>query len=266
MAGIFISINTMTPDIYSMRGQHRLVLVNYLNTLPLLAGLHARLDQEVDLLLAHPADCAKTLFAGDAHIGLIPVGALIQQPQWQRVSHFGIGCDGPVATVCLFGQTPVEEWDQVILDYQSRTSVLLARILLADHWKVAPRFQAAQPGFETSFTGRTGGLIIGDRAIEARETYPYCYDLGLAWKEMTGLPFVFALWASLQSVDPDFEQALDQAFEAGLAQIPRIAAREQSRYAHFDLTHYFQQNIRYRLEPSLLMGMDHFFERARKLT
>jgi chorismate dehydratase len=123
----------------------------------------------------------------------------------------------------------------------------------------------AQPGFETEINGTTGGLIIGDRAIAARETYPYCYDLGAAWKTFTGLPFVFAIWASRELVETRFETALDQAFEAGLEQIPRIASSEQGRYPNFDLRHYYQQNICYRLDPPLLRGMDHFFERARKL-
>ncbi len=248
-----------------MSRQHRLVLVNYLNTLPLLAGLRSQMEEKVDLILAHPADCAKTFFAGDANIGLIPVGALIHLAKWHRVSQYGIGCDGPVATVCLFGHTPIEEWDRVYLDYQSRTSVLLARILLADHWKVTLEVLAAQPGFETEITGTTGGLIIGDRAITARETYPFCYDLGSAWKSLTGMPFVFAVWASLIPVDVNLESALDHAFGAGLEQIPQIAAKEQSQYPAFDLAHYYQRNIRYRLDLSLLQGMEHFFELARKL-
>ncbi|MCF8238251.1 MAG: menaquinone biosynthesis protein [Saprospiraceae bacterium] len=248
-----------------MSKQHRLVLVNYLNTLPLLAGLRAHLDQEVDLVLAHPADCAKTFFSGEANIGLIPVGALIHEANWHQVSQYGIGCDGPVATVCLFGHSPIEAWDRVYLDYQSRTSVLLARLLLNDYWKIHPLVQAAQPGFETEIKGTTGGLIIGDRAIEARETYPYCYDLGSAWKSFTGHPFVFAIWASREPVETVFEAALDQAFEEGLEQIPRIATSEQSRYPNFDLSYYYRRNIRYRLDPPLLHGMDHFFELARKL-
>lgn len=245
--------------------RHRLVLVNYLNTLPFMAGLTRAFGTEHDLILAHPAECAQVLLSGNADIGLIPIGALIDNSGWSRVTDFGIGCDGPVATVCLFGDTPMHEWDHVLLDYQSRTSVLLARILLADHWKCQPKMIAAEPGYEDQISGRTGGLIIGDRAIRAREKYRYCYDLGEAWKAMTGLPFVFAVWVTQNQIEPEFEHALNQAFQSGMTTIQDIVASEQERYPDFDLVHYYRQNIRYALNESAIEGMKKFLEMARQI-
>lgn len=246
-----------------MAERHRLVLVNYLNTLPFMSGLTRSFGTGQDLILAHPAECAQTLLSGKADIGLIPIGALIGKTGWTRVTDFGIGCDGPVATVCLFGDTPLEEWDRVLLDYQSRTSVLLARILLTDHWQWQPDMIAAEPGFEDHITGRTGGLIIGDRAIQARKKYAYCYDLGEAWKAMTGLPFVFAVWVTRGQIEPAFEHALNAAFQTGLTTIPDIVAAEQKQYPDFDLVHYYQQNIQYVLNDASLRGMEKFLELAR---
>lgn len=248
-----------------MAERHRLVLVNYLNTLPFMAGLTQAFGTEQDLILAHPAECAQTLLSGKADIGLVPIGALIDKTGWTRITDFGIGCNGPVATVCLFGNTPMYEWDHVLLDYQSRTSVLLARILLSDHWKCHPEMIATEPGFEDQISGRTGGLIIGDRAIQAREKYAFCYDLGEAWKVMTGLPFVFAIWVTRRHIEPAFEHLLNAAFQTGMARIPDIVAAEQKRYPDFDLVHYYQQNIRYVMNDLSIRGMEKFLELARHI-
>ncbi len=248
-----------------MAERHRLVLVNYLNTLPFLAGLNHAFGKKHDLLLAHPAECAQTLFTGQADIGLIPIGALIDKNGWTRVTDFGIGCDGPVATVCLFGHTPLHEWDHVFLDYQSRTSVLLARILLAEYWNHQPKLIEAFPGFENQISEQTGGLIIGDRAILAREKYRYCYDLGEAWKAMTGLPFVFAVWIAMSHIEPEFEHEMIRAFESGMTSIPDIVSTEGKQYPNFDLVYYYKQNIRYKLDGEALQGMEKFVELARQI-
>lgn len=245
-----------------MAEQRRLVLVNYLNTLPFLHGLKESLPYGMELIQAHPADCAETFLTGRANIGLIPVGALIGQNNWTRISDYGIGCDGPVATVCLFGHTPIHEWDQVVLDYQSRTSVLLARILLTEYWQCNPGFEEAKPGFELHIAGRTGGLIIGDRAIQAKDIFPYSYDLGEAWKALTGLPFVFATWVTRGQKDPGMENWMNQAFRSGLQAIPDIVRAEQERYHSFDLEHYYQQNIRYVMDEPALDGLQEFLKKA----
>ena len=74
------------------------------------------------------------------------------------------------------------------MDYQSRTSVALLKILLAEHWKIKPSFTAAVKGFEEQIKGTTAGLVIGDRAFAQRQRSKYIYDLADAWKQMTGLP------------------------------------------------------------------------------
>ncbi|HRW76170.1 MAG: menaquinone biosynthesis protein [Lewinellaceae bacterium] len=241
-----------------MRERPSIVLVNYLNTLPFLAGLKALLTEETELVQAHPADCARTFFHGQVDYGLVPVGALLGRTDWRRVGEYGIGCKSDVATVCLFGQTPIEEWDTVLLDYQSRTSVLLARILLRDHWSLPAICRPATRGFEEQIMGRTGGLIIGDRAIRARDVYAYCYDLGAAWNEWTGLPFIFALWVSRHQQPVSFDQKLEEAFAFGLTRMNSIATEEQHRYPNFDLGHYYQKNIVYQMNDDLLKGWEQF--------
>jgi len=242
--------------------KYRIVLVNYLNTLPMLEGIRTALGDRVELILAHPADCAGILFRGEADYGLVPVGALLDRPDWRRVTSLGIGCDGPVDTVCLFGQSPVTEWKEVLLDYQSRTSVLLTRYLLRAHWGLDIPVREARPGYEDQISGTTGGLIIGDRAIRSLVHFPYVYDLGEAWKAHTGLPFVFALWVARTIEDAGFEAGLEAALTEGLRHRPEIARARQADYPDFDLDRYYRERIRYHVDALMLQGFETFRERA----
>lgn len=243
--------------------RHSLVLVNYLNTLPFLEGLRLYFGDGVQLELAHPAGCAMTFFSGRTDYGLVPVGALLASPGWRRAANFGIACDGPVDTVCLYGETPLETWETVLLDYQSRTSVLLAEFLLREFWRSDAQLLPAQPGYESALGGHIGGLIIGDRAIEASGRYPFKYDLGQCWKELTGLPFVFAAWVGhTDQEDWAFESSLHEAFTLGLGRIEEIAAAQQHRYPSFDLKEYYRRAIRYPLGDRALEGMKLFMEVA----
>lgn len=249
----------MTPS------KPRLVMVNYLNTIPLLRGIREHLGDRVQILLANPAECARILIAGEADYGLIPVGGLIDQSGWRRVGNIGIGARGSVETVCLFGQQPFEEWKRIYLDHHSRTSVLLTRYLIKVYWRSNVELVPAQKGFEQHLGAHEGGLIIGDRAIEAKKRYSYAYDLGRIWTEQTGLPFVFAVWVSFSPEDPVFERELEVAMESGLSMKDAIIREQKSHYPEFDLERYFHQAIHYKLDASMLRGMEFFIRCSREL-
>lgn len=236
----------------------RIVLVNYLNTLPFLKGITDVLADEVDVILAHPADCAKILFSGEADYGLVPVGALKGRSDWHRITNYGIASDGAVETVCLFGNTPLNSWKKVYMDYQSRTSVELARILLSRHWKQVVELKEGTPGYEFQVEDGAGALIIGDRAIDASKRFEYRYDLGHAWKAFTGLPFVFAAWVGKKNMDTQFESDLNRALLKGLDGREDLVATQQASYPLIDLKHYFSTTIQYKLEPNMLKGMELF--------
>ncbi|HLS47610.1 MAG TPA: menaquinone biosynthesis protein [Gemmatimonadales bacterium] len=115
-----------------------------------------------------------------------------------------ISCDGPVHSVALFSRKPPEALDgaTILRTASSRTSVLLLELLCRHRWKVSPRYATARAEAAdlVSLAGlpHDAVLVIGDAALllAARQVYPYMVDLGLAWKEWTGLPFVFAVWAA----------------------------------------------------------------------
>ena len=130
----------------------RVSAVSYTNTKPFVYGLqHSGILDRIDLSLDIPSDCAAKVISDEADLGLIPVAALLSIPEYHIISDFCIGADGPVDSVFLFSEKPVEEIRSVSLDAQSRTSNGLARVLLKYHWKaIAACRSYSPPGPRTS--------------------------------------------------------------------------------------------------------------------
>jgi chorismate dehydratase len=222
-------------------------IVNYLNAKPLIYGLQqSPVMEEMELIADYPANIARLLLEGKIDMGLVPVAVIPYLKEYHINTDYCIGCDGPVASVCLFSEVPVEQIETVLLDYQSRTSVALARVLLREHWKIAPRLVDTKADFRADIKGATAGVVIGDRALEQRSTSKYVYDLGEAWKAMTGLPFVFAAWVSNKKLPDNFVAAFNEANEAGVNYIPRVVA--STPYPVFDLHAYYTHFINYQLD------------------
>ena len=150
----------------------------------------------IDLVKSYPAQIAQDLLDGNIDIGLIPVAIIPLLSNPQIVSKYVIGTEGEVASVALFSQVPMDQIERVYLDYQSRTSVQLAKLLLKKYWNKEVEFLIATEGYINEITGTTAGVIIGDRALTSLSSFEHIYDLGLAWKQHTGLPFVFAAWVA----------------------------------------------------------------------
>lgn len=233
--------------------------VSYLNTKPLIYGFQQGLMKtEVELLIDYPSKIASWLQHGQIDIGLVPIAIIPTLKEYYLVSDYGIGCDGEVASVCLFSEVPLAEIKTILLDYQSRTSVALLKVLLREYWGISPVLIAATENYEQQITGTTAGLVIGDRALEQRDQSKYTYDLGLAWKEMTGLPFVFAAWISNRPIDEDFVSRFEKAVYTGFNHLPEIA---RSHNSSFDLLNYYTNCISYRLDDQKKKGLDLFLKK-----
>jgi chorismate dehydratase len=234
--------------------------VSYLNTKPLIYGFEqGMMLEEVDLLIDHPANIAAMLQNGTIDIGLIPVAAEPGLDKHYTVSDYGIACNGEVASVCLFSDVPLAEIKTIILDYQSRTSVALLKLLLCEHWKINPLLIEGTAHYENEISGSTAGLVIGDRAFTQRLKNRYMYDLGFAWKEMTGLPFVFATWVSNCVLSAHFIAAFNDAIEYGLKHLDEVV--NQNPYTNFDLKAYYTQFIQFRLNEEMLVSKDLFLKK-----
>ena len=237
--------------------------VSYLNTKPLIYGFEqGMMADEIDLVIDYPANVAKLLVENKIDIGLIPVAAIPLLREHYIISDYCIGCDGEVASVCLFSQVPINEIETILLDYQSKTSVALLQLLLNEHWKIEPTLIESSADYEKDIKGTTAGLVIGDRAFKQRLISPYIYDLGLAWKEVTGLPFVFAAWVSNKEVDADFVEQFNRANKYGLERLEEVVEKNTS--PHFDLRSYYTKNIEFELSLLKLKSVKLFIEKISK--
>jgi chorismate dehydratase len=235
--------------------------VSYLNTKPLIYGFEkGKMRDEIDLFIDYPANIAARLINDDIDVGLVPVAVLPLLKEHHVVSEYCIGCDGEVASVCLFSDVPLNEIKTVLLDYQSKTSVALLKILLKEHWKISPELVAGESNYENNITGSTAGLVIGDRALVQRLKSKYIFDLGVAWKEMTGLPFVFAAWISNKKLPRSFIDDFNEANGFGLAHLDEVI--KQNPNAVFDLEAYYTRFIKFRLNEDMLAAAKLFLSKT----
>jgi cyclic dehypoxanthinyl futalosine synthase len=238
----------------------RAAAVSFLNAWPLTAGLER--SDRIELVLAEPSRCAAMLEAGEVDLALVSVAALTKG-EYDIVPGMAIGADGPVQTVLLVGEQPPATWDEVFLDTASRTSHVLAKLVL-DGMGVHPTFMPlpADEGVPKA-VGTKGALVIGDRAFDVKKSQ--VLDLGREWTALTQLPMIFALWAARPGrVSPEDVQELTRAAQHGLGMRTELAQKfaalkggDPERYRR-----YLTQRIRYGLGPHELQGLETFLERA----
>ncbi len=237
--------------------------VSYLNTKPFLFGLeHSSILENIELSLDTPALVAQKLLNNEADIGLVPVAVIPKLNHPSIISSFCIGANGTVKTVCLFSNVPIHEIKTVYLDNQSRTSVLLVQLLFKEYWKKEVSFLPAFDGYEKAIRGDTAAVIIGDRAIVALGMHVYEYDLAEAWKQYTGLPFVFAAWVSNKPVHEDFIIEFDAALRLGLYAREELA-NEYNQYntPSFSVKEYWNTNIQYHLDDDKKKALSVFLQK-----
>lgn len=237
----------------------KVAAVSYLNTKPLLYGIaHSDIANEIDLVLDYPALLAKHLQEGVVDLALLPVAAIPGIKNATIISDHGIASDGNVVSVALFSQKPIEEIETVYLDYQSRTSVRLAQLLLQHYWKKEVTYRPATEHYIDYINGVNAGVIIGDRALQQLHNFEYVYDLSAAWKEYTGLDFVFAAWVANKELPADFVTRFNAANAAGLNHLDEVIA--QNPFPYYDLRTYYTDNIKYYLDADKRKGLDRFLE------
>jgi chorismate dehydratase len=264
----------------------RIGAVSYLNTAPLVRGLPGFLP-EAELSLDHPSRLADQLAEGRIDVALAPVVELARHPEWSIVSTACIACRGPVLSVKLLFRVPPGEVRSLALDEGSRTSAVLAQVLLAKTWT---RGAPSQAGGEAGYRGRRSDhlrlevlpvkasplestadavLVIGDRAIaEAPAEFCETWDLGERWRAETGLPFVFAVWAARPGVEmTEVEAGLDASRDLGLQELDAIA---EERSAAMGLPRalvlrYFREHLHFHLGPNERRGLELYFREAAAL-
>lgn len=212
----------------------RISIVNYTNTLPFKWALRrSSLLHEVDLQEDIPSICAQKLKYGQVDLALVPVALLAELDHYFIESDFCIGADGRVDSVKLYSAVPLEEIKTVTLDYQSKSSIALTRVLFKFFWKLGVVYNAAKPGFEHNIAGSNAAVVIGDRTFGMNGKFAFEYDLAEEWKKFTQLPFVFAAWVSTHKIPEQFMKPFNAVLKQGVDNIEQ-AIRDD--YSNKDLS------------------------------
>jgi len=243
--------------------KYKVSAVSYLNTIPFIHGLkQGDLINIIDLQLDYPSICADKLINGTVDLALVPVVVIPKLKHPYIISDYCIGANGAVDTVCLYSDVPIEKIESIGLDYQSRTSVALLKVLLKEYWQLNPELKKADVGFEDNIKGKHAALVIGDRAFTLNAKHKFIYDLSAIWKEMTDLPFVFAAWVSNTKLPQDFINDFNKALENGLSNIDNALALEVDSYPNCETPEdYLNNKISYNLDPEKQKGMELFLRK-----
>jgi len=247
----------------------RVSAVKYINSYPFMIGLRdGEVAGMIDLEVCHPSECADRLIAGKTDLGLIPVAMMANMKEYHLVGDYCLSTNGEVRTVLLVSNTPFEEITTIYLDYRSRSSVTLCRILAAKAWKHEYRWLPAPEEFDiTAMRHGEAAVMIGDRCFEYARHFRYRVDLGLEWKKFTGLPFVFACWVSARPLPEQFTILFNKALSEGLDRKNEAVSllREGASATPEEVIFYLNHNIDFRLDDSKREALARFIGYIKEL-
>ncbi|MBS0012059.1 MAG: menaquinone biosynthesis protein [Bacteroidales bacterium] len=242
----------------------RISAVRYSNTYPLIYGLqNSGIELNARIEIDHPADCARKISAGEADIGLIPVVAIHENKALSIISDYCIGSRGPVRTVMLLSNRPLNNLDTVYLDYRSRTSVALTKLMALKFWNCDFQWKGTDPDFNfLSIADNEGVVLIGDQCYEMEASFKYRTDLAVEWNKYTGLPFVFACWVANKSFSSNFISDFNNALGYGVSNLDKVVEYYGKRGAMPAdvLKDYLVNNIDYFLDDEKRLAMNTFFK------
>lgn len=236
-------------------------IVNYTNTLPFKWALKgSKLIDQIDLQEDIPSICAQKLKYGQVHLALVPVALLPELDSYSIETDFCIGANGKVDSVKLYSTKPLRAIKRVCLDYQSKSSITLTRVLFKFYWKQEVEFVEAKPGFEEKIDANTAAVVIGDRTFSLNGKFAYEYDLAEEWKLFTGLPFVFAAWVSTQKLSAGFIADFNAVLAHGVNHINEAINADNTprHYTREETSNYLKNRISYSLDAAKREALTRF--------
>ncbi|WP_405784056.1 menaquinone biosynthetic enzyme MqnA/MqnD family protein [Streptomyces sp. NBC_00859] len=253
--------------------------MQFLNCLPLYWGL-ARTGTLLDLELTKdtPEKLSEQLVRGDLDIAPVTLVEFLKNADdLVAFPDLAVGCDGPVMSCVIVSKGPLEQLDgaRVALGSTSRTSVRLAQLLLAEQYGVTPDYYRCPPDLGVMMQEADAAVLIGDAALraalhDAPKLGLQVHDLGQMWKDWTGLPFVFAVWAARKDYaarEPEVVKAVHEAFlssrDVSLEEVTKVA-EQAAHWEVFDaelLERYFT-TLDFRFGPDQLEGVREFARRV----
>lgn len=255
---------------------HSIACVSFLNSKPLIDPLVRRqASTGVQVHFAVPAKLLSLVESGIAAAGLLSVVDYQASARDLWLVPAGmIGCDGPTLTVRIYSRVPADKIRAVYGDTDSHTSVILAQLILRELYGVAAPllpFEAHEGEHTYGARGPETMLLIGDKVVSASpdpREYPYQLDLGEAWKELTGLPFVFAMWMMRRDYPAPHSAELAKLLADARRRGADLTEELLDRYATEKgwprelARKYFTQYLRYEVTFDARRGLARFFEMA----
>ncbi len=246
-------------------------VVDYLNAWPLAwALLTERYDPTLYTpVYLPPSGVADGLADGSLDVGLVPSVELLRIPGIRRLPGLCVASAHEVRSVLLVCPGEISQIRSVALDANSRTSVVLVKIILKERYGVEPEVVVADPQLETMLENADAALVIGDPALKIDRNRYRSLDLAAEWRTLTGHPFVFAVWAAREELaeDPEVVALLQRSLDLGIAEVAAIESRAaQELELDVATAHaYLSRHLHYRLGVQEEMGLADFLERAREL-
>jgi chorismate dehydratase len=242
--------------------------VSYLNALPFVEGLR-RLPPSgrPRLLLDPPYRCAERLRRGEAEAALIPSIELPRTPGAVLAGGFVIAARREVRSVVLLAERPLGSVRSVAVDVNSRTSVVLLKLLMPRRFGARPEVIPMEPDRDAMLRRCDAALLIGDAALRARREGLHVMDLAAAWHDLTGLPFVFAVWAAAgEGAAGRAASVLEAALRLGESHLEEAAARatEATGLPEDEIVDYLSRNVHFRMGPAERESLERFHALARE--
>jgi chorismate dehydratase len=247
----------------------RISAVRYANTYPFIYGLtESGFDKKAIIETDHPSDCAAKLISGRSDLGLIPVAAIPLLKEYHIIGDYCIGADGKVRTVQIMSNSPFKDVEKVYLDYRSRTSVNLVKVIARRFWKKDFTWVNTSKDFDFTAIGINEAVVlIGDQCFEYEDKYSHKIDLAEEWKKYTGLPFVFACWTSNRLLPADFIEDFNNALSLGINNVDRVVERfgKSVSISGMELRKYLTENIDFYLDNKKRKAMNLFLDFLKEL-
>jgi chorismate dehydratase len=273
----------------------RISIVQYLNTAPLVRGFtHGALRGKYELSFTVPSKCAEALRTGAADVAIIPAIEYQRIPNLVILPNLSIASKNSVRSLLVVSRKPIAQAARVALDWSSRSTQTLVRILCDACCETTPEFFEAPPDLPSMLANADAALLIGDPALQLaiacgakvqrdtggamtaparlagllEEGTLFIYDVVELWRNRTNTPAVLAVWAARpEVVTPELVKDFQDSLAYGLSQLDAIAT-EAAKELHLpasELRRYLTENIDYQLDEENLRGLIHYYSAAARL-
>ncbi len=240
----------------------RVAAISYLNTLPFVYGLkHSSVINQIEMVSCTPSQAASKLINNEIDLGIIPTAVIPENDSLYTITDYCIGAENSVLSVLVCSPLPLNEIKVLYADVDSKTSLLLLKVLLENYWKMQMEIVPFDYS-NTSIEYSKSYLLIGDKAMEYSDKFEFCYDLAFEWNSFSKMPFVFACWTANKELDPVFVSEFNEALKYGVNNIAGGVRSMNHKFSNKFAFDYLTNNISYIFNKNKKDGLSMFWKMA----